>query len=276
VGQTSGAPILLGVLDDILACPLCHAPLAAATCTGCGHRFSTDEGVLNLTPIPPPDPRVQARWQLWEELQANGRHAYEIDPPSSLSVGERPDAEAFAEFSDLQGIVLDVGCGVQALPSYGRGLEGRLVGVDPLRGQRNREFMFVEAIAEYLPFRDRTFDSVLFATSIDHVLVPQLAAAEAHRVLKTGGRVCIWLGETAAPSLRARIRRRIRPPREARVRTPRVEMTFRIPTGAVDAFHVAHPDAETVVGWLEQAGFHVEDVQRPLPGSCFVRARRAH
>ena len=108
------------MLAEVLACPVCHAALAKTACTGCGRTFGRDEGALNFTPVPPPDARVQARWPLWGQLQANGEQAYEIDPPSSLSVGVRADAQAFAEFSDLQGLVLDVGCGVQALPSYGR------------------------------------------------------------------------------------------------------------------------------------------------------------
>jgi SAM-dependent methyltransferase len=261
------------MLAEMLACPLCHAALADTTCTGCGHMYAVDDGALNLTPSPPPDARVQEQWGLWEQLQANGEEAYEIDPPSSLSVGERADADAFAEFSDLQGLVLDVGCGVQALPSYGRGFDGRLVGVDPLRGERDRAFEFVQAIAEYLPFRDRTFDRVLFATSIDHVLVPELAAAEAHRVVKSGGWVCVWLGEPSTPR-RERIWRWIRRPKEAHIQTPRTEMTFPIPKGAIDPFHVRHPDARKVIGWLEQAGLTVRDVARPLPGHCFVRALR--
>ena len=62
----------------------------------------------------------------------------------------------------------------------------RFVGVDPLRGAQPRAFAFAQAIAEYLPFRDGVFDRVLFATSIDHVLLPELALAEARRVSKSG------------------------------------------------------------------------------------------
>ena len=80
--------------------------------------------------------------------------AYATDPPSSLSVGQRPDAEAFAAFCELRGLVLDVGCGIQAMPTYGRGLGDGFVGIDPLRGERERAFAFVQAIAEFLPFRD--------------------------------------------------------------------------------------------------------------------------
>lgn len=232
------------------------------------------DGVPNLTPVPPPDRRVQARWDVWERLQANGRRAYEIDPSSSLSVGERSDADAFAEFSQLRGLVLDVGCGVQALPSYARRLDGLLVGVDPLRGESERRFEFVQAIAEYLPFRDRAFDRVLFATSLDHVLVPELALVEAHRVTKVRGSVCLWLGEVPRIGILERVKRRIRPPRTARILTPRAEMVFPIPEGAIDAFHVNHPNAHTVIGWLRQAGLTVDVVTRPLSGHCFIRAVR--
>ena len=91
------------------------------------------------------------------------------------------------------------------------GLDGRLVGIDPLRGERSREFEFVQGLAEYLPFRDRTFDRVLFATSIDHVLVPELALAEAYRVTRLRGWVCVWLGEVPTPSRGERMKRAIRP-----------------------------------------------------------------
>jgi len=267
--------MLVAVLAEFVVCPLCHAPLDGVRCTGCSRVFAVDDGAPNLTPIPPPDERVRARWALWEELQANGMEAYATDPPSSLSVGQRPDAEAFAAFCELRGLVLDVGCGIQAMPTYGRGLGDGFVGIDPLRGERERAFAFVQAIAEFLPFRDGTFDRVLFATSIDHVLVPELAVAEAGRVTKPGGWVCVWLGEVPTPRLAERFRRRVWRPRRIRIRTPRAEMTFRVPVGAVDPFHVIHPDAATVTGWLEDAGMAVHAVERPLRGHCFLRAVRS-
>ncbi|MGH2901452.1 MAG: methyltransferase domain-containing protein, partial [Solirubrobacteraceae bacterium] len=193
-------------LREILACPVCHAALDGPACAACGRAYAEAGGVLDLTPVPPPDAEVLGRWQLWEALQANGERAYVTDPPSSLSVGERADARAFAAFARLDGLVLDVGCGPQARPSYADGMSGELVGIDPLTGEQPRRFQFVKGIAEYLPFAGATFDRVLFATSIDHVLSPSLAVADARRVTKPGGEVIVWLGEPApAPALRARI-----------------------------------------------------------------------
>ncbi len=285
------------MLRELLVCPVCHGALDGLLCSDCDRSYRSAGGVLDLTPIPPPDGEVRDRWGLWEALQANGEQAYDIDPPSSLSVGDRDDVRAFARFAQLDGRVLDVGCGPQSLPSYAAGMTGELVGIDPLVGEQPRGFTFVKGIAEYLPFADATFDRVLFATSLDHVLSPALALAEARRVTARGGAVIVWFGEQAAPpSLRARAREGARMlrrgelaevaraaraalrPRPAQnvvtVQTPAATMTFQVPEGAVDAFHFAHPDAPAIMHWLDAAGLTVEAVDRPMPDHCFIRARR--
>jgi SAM-dependent methyltransferase len=282
-------------LGEILACPVCRGALDGVRCTDCGRSYRIRDGVPDMTPIPPPDGEVRDRWALWEALQANGERAYEIDPPSSLSVGEREDVLAFARFARLEGRVLDVGCGPQTLPSYAREMRGELVGIDPLLGAQPRGFAFVKGIAEYLPFRDGAFDRVLFATAIDHMLSAPLAVREAARVTRPGGAVVLWFGDLAPPpSLAERVgsawqllRRgelatvargargaltRRRPEDVVTVRTPRATMTFDVPAGAIDAFHFAHPDAPAVEGWLRAAGLTVDKTERSLPGHCFVRA----
>ena len=260
---------ILALLPEILACPVCHGELADGRCPTCGRSYVDGDFV----PHPLPDDSLRQRSQLWRKLEANGARAYDLDPPSSLSVGDRADARLFAEFSRLKGLVLDIGCGPQALPSYAEGLAERFVGVDPLRGSGPRAFAFAQAIAEYLPFRDNVFDRVLFATSLDHVLSPELALAEARRVAKSGGMLCLWIGEANPPAppsgLRERVWHRLR---IVHITTPRATMRFRVPEGAVDPFHVAHPSADEVVALLERAGLPVVEVLRPMPQQCFLRA----
>ncbi len=288
------------MLAELLACPVCHRPLEGDTCAGCGRRYP---GNLpqDLTPVPPPDSEVQGRWDIWERLQANGRQVYEADPSANLSVGERDDARAFAAFCALDGTVLDIGCGPQALPSYAAARGYELVGIDPLVGEQPREFAFVKGIAEYLPFRDESFDRVLFATSLDHVLSPRLAIGEARRVVKPTGLVCVWHGEPPeeapepppTPSVVARARAAGgmlvrgqfgeiadrakhalgRGRRQAGAQNGSEPPAFEVPVGAVDPFHFAHPDVKTVTQWLEEAGLRVARVERQ-DGNCFISATR--
>jgi SAM-dependent methyltransferase len=260
------------VIAEILACPVCHQALSQLRCSACGREYPRRQGVIDFTPRPLPDPEAQERWQLWSEVESNGAQAYELDPPSSLSVGERADAKAFAKFCQLEGLVLDVGCGPQELPTYAADLPDSFVGIDPLRGRQPRAFTFVQGIAEYLPFQDGVFDRILFATSIDHLLQPGLAITEARRVLKPRGAVCIWLGELPRKPLRERWKRRQAPETVMRIETPRASMEFDVPPGAADAFHVTHPSPRQVRRWLTQAGLHVRELQRPSVGHCFIRA----
>jgi SAM-dependent methyltransferase len=275
-------------VDDLLVCAVCHGALQDAlgseelVCTGCGHEYRRRDGVPDLTPVPPPDDVLRSKWSLWEALQANGEVSYSEEADASLSVGDREDPARFAAFCRLSGTVLDIGCGPQARPSYAGA--GRFVGIDPLRGEARRDFDFVQGIGEYLPFRDHSFDHVLFATSLDHLLDPVRALREAVRVLTSGGTIEIWSGEVAGPPrLATRIaaglsmlrrgefaelaeaaRSRVRPGQEAGGR-------YVVPHGAADAFHLFHPTREAVDGMVSEAGLRVLEVESPDPGQRFLR-----
>jgi SAM-dependent methyltransferase len=272
----------MGSLVEVLplACPLCHGVLmlddgpagGGAACTACAREYQTHSGAIDFTPNPPPDPDVRERWPLWERLE------------HSLSVGPRPDARAFAEFARLEGIVLDVGCGTQPNPSYATEFAGTFVGIDPVRGAPERAFAFVQGLGEYLPFADASFDRVLFATSLDHMLSPRRALAEARRVLRRGGSMSIWFGEVREPPppppLRVRMAFTVRHPlksaslwRRRLKRRPSYERELEVPEGAIDLFHVVHLDRRLVGEWLRQTGWRVTDVER-LTGhaSVFLRA----
>ncbi len=267
---------------DLIACPVCHAGLLASDdgvrCDGCGRSFP--DGPLDLTPIPPPDEAVRSRWPLWEQLQANFLVAAIADPESSLSVTDRVDANLFGEFCGLTGVVLDVGCGTQRVPTYADVSHCRFVGMDPLRGEPGRDFEFLQGVAEYLPFRDDSFDQVLFATSLDHTLVPQLALAEGARVVRPGGAVNIWFGEIRPPGAVQRLRTFVGHGLERfGLRSPYVEPEYLAqieqPEGAVDKFHVAHPGPETIGEWLAAAGLQPSAPQRiSYNNSCFIRGTK--
>jgi len=106
-----------------------------------------------------------------------------------------PVAELFRGFVApyLRGLVLDVGLGPQPVPWYLEGYpKGLVAGIDPLAPATAHPFIFVQGVAEFLPWRDETFDVVVAATALDHLLVPAKAFEEIHRVLKPDGRFLVW------------------------------------------------------------------------------------
>jgi ubiquinone/menaquinone biosynthesis C-methylase UbiE len=104
--------------------------------------------------------------------------------------------------------VLEVGCGpgpvARALASL-PGI-GEVVGVDPspIFVEKARELAaelsnlsFMEGDARALPLGDRSFDVVVFHTTLCHVPQPELALAEAARVLHPAGWLAVFDGDYA-------------------------------------------------------------------------------
>lgn len=134
----------------------------------------------------------------WQILQTNGEVSYNLSPHENLGVGKRSDFFDFAEFCNFHGNVLDVGVGPQQVPTHIEYCQKKdifFVGIDPLKGEQPRFYPFVLGLAEFLPFNNGVFDQVLYVTSFDHFIDPDLAIIEAKRVLKDTGELCIWFGE---------------------------------------------------------------------------------
>lgn len=141
---------------------------------------------------------MNSEWKTWNKLQENGMVSYTNDPHHNLNVGYRKDCVEFVRFCNFKGFILDIGCGPQKIPSYifeGNKPYTSFVGIDPLMGENPRSFTFVCGLGEYLPFREKLFDQVLFVTSLDHFIDVEVALREAKRVLKGNGKICIWHGE---------------------------------------------------------------------------------
>jgi SAM-dependent methyltransferase len=233
----------------LLACPDCAGTLVALDggdlrCEGCGRAFARLASGWDLTPSR--ERWSSETWRSWEALQANGVVSYREDPERNIAVGEREDASAFARFSGLRGLVLDIGCGPQAWPAYFDEYEEgtRFVGVDPLVGETEAGYTQLRALAEYLPLRSESFDRVLFATTLDHFVSPEAALAEAVRVVKSDGTIVAWVGhkDAAAP-----------PPPESPDWYRRLER----PAGAQDVFHVKRLDPDESEELFAKAGLTV-------------------
>ena len=92
------------------------------------------------------------------------------------------------------GSCLDVGCGILTKPFYMKiAADVKFTGIDPI-AEGEREFEFIKGNAENLPFMDKEFNGVLFATSLNHCKNPSKAINEAYRVLTDNGYLFIWNG----------------------------------------------------------------------------------
>jgi len=134
--------------------------------------------------------------------------------------------------------VLDVGCGPQEIPSYIP--SSGFVGIDPIA--ESHSFAFAQAIGEFLPFKDKVFDHVVFATSLDHCIDPKQAMMEAKRVSR--GKINIWIGE-----------RRDDVPRLALA--PEWYTKLERPEGAEDKFHMKRFSPSDIREIVNEAGLRI-------------------
>lgn len=90
---------------------------------------------------------------------------------------------------NAKGLTLDIGCDapeniIKLLPP-----DSRYISLDLYQDDYN--IGVVKGMAEFLPFTNKVFDTVMFKTSLDHVFGCNLASLEAIRVLKIGGLLII-------------------------------------------------------------------------------------
>ena len=111
-----------------------------------------------------------------------------------------------------QARVLEVGCGTGVLTRRLAGLPdvGEVLGVDPAgflierarslaTGFANLRFEVGDGRA--MPLEDRSFDLVVFDSTLSHVPGPERALAEALRVLRPGGQVALFDGDYATATV---------------------------------------------------------------------------
>ncbi len=142
---------------------------------------------------------VPKAYSIWIELFENGKEMYLTDPIHNLVMEGSACERTFDNFGQLYlnkpGFILDIGCGPQAVPYYLRNFPIEYIyGIDPLLPFEKHPFHFMKAIAEFIPYEDESFDYIISATSLDHVLLLDKALNEMYRVLKQEGVLLIWAG----------------------------------------------------------------------------------
>jgi SAM-dependent methyltransferase len=138
-------------------------------------------------------PRVYSHWK--ERLEAM-EQAFRETKIGNAAHGGDPRSRLFRSLVELHafGRVLDVGCGVFGRPFYLTSYPHELIsGIDPLPSIDAPEFELVRGISEYLPWPDESFSTVISATSLDHCMSLTRSLSEMRRVLRTGGKLLLWI-----------------------------------------------------------------------------------
>lgn len=253
-----------------LMCFACRQPLSLVAlgpvvCSTCGEHYEAGPMHLRTEPDKHLFRMYRRKYLLNKALNNNGLVSYSLLPDSSVSLPDRPDVIRFREFIEAElgeGTVLDVGCGSMPLAGYLQFADRsryHFVGIDPLDGDRYEGYRIV-GVSELIPIQGNAVDAVVFGTSLDHVCDITDSIRESRRVVKSGGRILVWMSDTTRP-VKERLRNWLKDARESLrlgywVRRYRVYpnyTVFEIPRGAVDPFHSYFESPDRVIREFERA-----------------------
>jgi SAM-dependent methyltransferase len=249
-----GGALVLPLELKIFSCPSCLTEYK-----GGGHYLRCDNHEKLLA-------RYGKKYLRNKVLNNNADLVYSRVSGGSLSTDDREDVRAFSRFVAIHaraGVVLDVGCGPLRLPAYLKRLKeagSKIIGLDPMDLSDFDGFRIV-GNSEYIPLPSRSVDTIIFATSLDHVVDLGATIKEAKRVVSEGGVVIVWMSDQSRPwwrrlgsgfrilwkSMRAGYllhRYRIYPP----------DVVVYVPSWAVDAFHSFHESPGYVIREMEKHG----------------------
>ena len=117
----------------------------------------------------------------WEEV-------WEKYPETEIVYGTEKGKKRLQFYANLlprrKGLLLDLGCGDGKMKPYifhYVGLDSSKIALRNFKGDR------VCAIAEYVPFKDETFDHVLVCEVLEHITERDVVLREIYRILKRNG-----------------------------------------------------------------------------------------
>lgn len=136
--------------------------------------------------------------EAWKIVQSVGEESYLFDGIEGNFSTEnwlpaKDVSKIICQYLHKDDSILDVGCGLLEKPAYiiDALANAHFFGVDPMLGIMERNFPFVQAYGDFLPFRSNTFEMILYVSSLDHLIKPIQSLREAYKILKPNGYLVI-------------------------------------------------------------------------------------
>lgn len=216
--------IIENIFNNIV-CPICKKEVRekkhvtdngviienAVVCSSCERVYPINEGIINMLPdeLRFKDKIKESKnWGEWrkrlEMFRVRMKTWQKEDTTKNIPVYK----ELFEKFCSVSGRVLEIGC-ADGIVRHFIDKEAQYWGIDPDSDWISRtfhpwkydiipclkeKFPFIQAVGEYLPFRDEFFDNAIIAAALDHVNSPGQVLGEVYRVLKHGAQVVILVG----------------------------------------------------------------------------------
>ncbi|MBL7074894.1 methyltransferase domain-containing protein [candidate division KSB1 bacterium] len=200
---------------DILVCPICKSSElkidilsfvnkaiheGEIICTSCNVFFKIENGIPNMIPpilslINREDLKLWKKWfkklrnfERWRKKRYKKKEKGNPEILRNQIEYDRLKTNFFKFCNCIEGDILEIGCGGGWNKEH---CQGNYVGIDPIITIDNPDFPFYQAIGEYLPFRNSSFDSIIMTAILDHVVSVDEVIKESFRVLRKGGFIYI-------------------------------------------------------------------------------------
>lgn len=183
-------------LFQLVQCPDCRGSIAAtgvdAACSGCGRRFSTAAGYLDLRPK---EAFAEQTKYLDEALHADARHE-SVAPPLLGSKIRNDMLRRFLSPGPGER-VLDLGCGSGRTLAWNAASGAALTGIDIapyFAHEAVRDCDLLLGDLRRLPIRDGAFTKAWSLDVLEHLSKPALVEmlTEGNRVLDAGGALFVY------------------------------------------------------------------------------------
>lgn len=266
-------------MKQIFQCITCHSSFDNSrkgeyTCQTCGELYQIADDYIKTHFDKKLFESFRKDYLLNKTLNNNGYISYQLLQDASISLKNREDVTRFRSFVEchLNGErILDIGCGIMATPGYlqfGTSRSHYLIGLDPIDDNNFRGLRIV-GCSEFVPLLDGSVDTIIFATSMDHVCNLRKTIAEASRILNSDGRVLVWMSDrSATPIERVKdwLRRRIRSWKlgysvDKYYVYPNWTV-LGVPPGGVDPFHSYLETPKKIIALFAEAGMRLCSEER--------------